>query len=60
MASVRKRGEVKCSIKFLLRRLLTRMTYSVIFILKSCLLPSDIYEMLNLMEIPLDMQTKVP
>lgn len=60
MALVRKRGEGKCSIKFLLGRLLTRMTYSAIFILKSCLLPSDTYEMLNLMGIPSDMQKKVP
>ena len=36
------------------------MTYSVIFILKSFLLPSDVCEMLNLMGIPLDMQKKVP
>lgn len=59
MALVRKRGEAKC-FKFLLRRLLTRMTYSAIFILKSCLLPSDVCQMLNLMGIPLDMQKKVP
>lgn len=54
MALVRKRGEVKC-FKLLLRRLLIRMTYSAIFILKSCLLLSDVCEMLNLMGIPLDM-----